>query len=146
MSAGASVPLSRKLGIRPGARVALIGAPAGFVATLGPLPHGAVIQADPTEQADIILLFATARSHLCEQLPVALRALDPNGGLWIAWPRRASGMASDLTDSVVREIGLAAGVVDNKVCAIDGVWSGLRFVVRLIDRPGWPRPQAPDAG
>jgi hypothetical protein len=83
----------------------------------------------------VIVAFFSTRRDLERRLPALKRALAPDGGLWIAWPKRASGMATDVTDNVVRELGLAAGLVDNKVCAIDAVWSGLRLVYRLRDRP-----------
>ena len=84
---------------------------------------------------DVIVAFFSRRCELERRLPALRAALDPAGGLWIAWPKRASGVATDLTEDVVRELGLAAGLVDNKVCAIDQVWSGLRLVYRLRDRP-----------
>jgi hypothetical protein len=84
----------------------------------------------------VIVVFHTRRSALGRGLPALAAALDPAGGLWIAWPKRASAVPSDVTEDVVRDLGLAAGLVDNKVCAIDSVWSGLRLVYRLRDRPG----------
>jgi hypothetical protein len=128
-------PLPRKLAIKPGARVALLGAPAGFEQTLGELPDGVTILRSARGPLDVIVSFQTQRADLERRLPPLRAALDPAGGLWIAWPKRASGVATDLTENVVRELGLAAGLVDNKVCAIDEVWSGLRFVYRLRDRP-----------
>jgi hypothetical protein len=128
-------PLPRKLGIRPEARVALVGAPDGFDMTLGELPPGAVVRDRLRGPFDVIVAFFDSVAALERRLPALKRALDPGGGLWIAWPKRASGIDTDLGDGVVRELGLAAGLVDNKVCAIDDVWSGLRFVYRLGDRP-----------
>ena len=84
---------------------------------------------------DVIVAFFSRRSMLERRLPGLSAALDPAGGLWIAWPKRASGVPTDVTEDVVRDLGLAAGLVDNKVCAIDQVWSGLRLVYRLRDRP-----------
>ncbi len=129
-------PLVRKLGIKPGARVALIGAPAGFEATLGELPPGVRVRrrlAGPP--LNVVVAFFARQTELERRLPGLASALDPAGGLWIAWPKRASGVASDVTENVVRGLGLAAGLVDNKVCAVDQVWSGLRLVYRLRDRP-----------
>ncbi len=128
-------PLVRKLGIKPGARVALIGAPDGFESHLVALPSGVSIRRRAQGPLDVIVAFARSRDTLERQLPTLRRALDPAGGLWVAWPKRASGVQSDLSEAVVRELGLAAGLVDNKVCAIDELWSGLRFVYRLRDRP-----------
>jgi hypothetical protein len=84
---------------------------------------------------DVIVAFFSRRAALERRLPALQEALEPSGGLWIAWPKRASGVATDVSEDVVRELGLAAGLVDNKVCAIDQVWSGLRLVYRLRDRP-----------
>jgi hypothetical protein len=129
-------PLPRKLGIKPEARVALIGAPEGFDATLGALPDGVAVRRRAGGQPlDVIVAFFSRRSMLERRLPALSAALDPAGGLWIAWPKRASGVPTDVTEDVVRTLGLAAGLVDNKVCAIDYVWSGLRLVYRLRDRP-----------
>ena len=129
-------PLPRKLGIKAQARLALIGAPDGFDATLGELPAGVAVRrrlgGDPF---DVIVGFFSRRSVLERRLAGLSAALDPAGGLWIAWPKRASGVETDVTEDVVRTLGLAAGLVDNKVCAIDQVWSGLRLVYRLRDRP-----------
>ncbi len=128
-------PLSRKLGIKPEARVALIAAPDGFEdGTLGALPPGVVVRRRARGPLDVIVAFFCERTELERRLPALRAALAPAGGLWIAWPKRASGVPTDLGDDAVRELGLAAGLVDNKVCAIDEIWSGLRFVYRLRDR------------
>jgi hypothetical protein len=127
-------PLPAKLGIRAGARLALLHAPAGFGAALGELPPG-VEFVDPDDGAlDVAVLFVTERAELQRSFAAVAARLVPNGGLWVAWPKRASGASTDLTENVAREIGLRAGLVDNKVCAIDATWSGLRFVYRLKDR------------
>jgi hypothetical protein len=129
-------PLVRKLGIKPEARLGLIGAPEGFDRTLGQLPDGVRVRRRLGGQPfDVIVAFFDARAGLVRRLPALARALDPAGGLWIAWPKQASGVPTDLTDNVVRGVGLAGGLVDNKVCAIDETWSGLRLVYRLRDRP-----------
>jgi len=128
-------PLPRKLGIKPGARLGLIGAPDGFDATLGDLPDGVTVRRRlGREPFDVIVAFFWEGSMLERRLAGLAAALDPAGGLWIAWPKRASGVPTDVTEGAVRDLGLAAGLVDNKVCAIDQVWSGLRFVYRLRDR------------
>jgi hypothetical protein len=128
-------PLPRKLGIKPDARLGLIGAPEGFDDTIGTLPPGVSVHRRARGPLDVIVAFFLRRAELERRLPGLKAALDPSGGLWIAWPKRASGVATDVTENVVRELGLAAGLVDNKVCAIDEVWSGLRLVYRLRDRP-----------
>lgn len=131
----ASTPLPRKLGIEPGARVALIGAPDGFEAVLAPLPDGVEVREALRGSFELIVAFFSARAALEGRIDALRGALEPAGGLWIAWPKQSAGVPTDLTDGVVRELGLAAGLVDNKVCAIDQTWSGLRFVFRLSDRP-----------
>jgi hypothetical protein len=128
-------PLPRKLGIKPGARLGLIGAPDGFDATLGELPAEVSVRRRLAGTFDVIVAFCSRRRDLERRLAALKEALDPAGGLWIAWPKRTSGVSSDLSEDIVRSLGLAAGLVDNKVCAIDEVWSGLRLVVRLRDRP-----------
>jgi hypothetical protein len=128
-------PLPTKLGIKPGARVALIGAPDGFDATLGELPDAVTVRRQVRGPLDVTVAFFVRRASLVNRLPALRDALDPTGGLWIAWPKRASGVATDLGEGKVRDLGLEAGLVDNKVCALDATWSGLRFVYRLADRP-----------
>lgn len=127
-------PLLRKLGVDGGRRLAILGAPAELPAELAAVPAASRLGrgAGPF---DVIVLFARARSALEAAFGSAARALEPAGGLWVAWPKRASGVPTDLTEDVVRRIALAAGLVDNKVCAIDSVWSGLRCVYRVADRP-----------
>jgi len=128
-------PLPRKLGIKPGHRLGLIGAPEGFDATLGELPGDVAVRRRARGPLDVVVAFFVERVALERRVAALKGTLDPAGGLWIAWPKRASGVATDLDENVVRELGLAAGLVDNKVCAIDAVWSGLRFVYRVRDRP-----------
>jgi hypothetical protein len=130
-----STPLPRKLGIREGSRVLVVNAPDGFAATLGELPPGAELLASGAGDLDVIVLFVLDVAALRVQFAYLAAALQPAGGLWIAWPKRGSGVAGDLDENSVREVGLKAGLVDTKVCAIDATWSGLRFVWRLRDRP-----------
>ena len=129
------VALPRNLGFRTGDRVSLLGAPNGFDETLGALPADVSVRRRARGPLDVIVAFARSGAELDRGLGGWCAALDPAGGLWIAWPKQSSGVATDLSDGSVRAAGLAAGLVDNKVCAIDGTWSGLRFVVRLADRP-----------
>jgi hypothetical protein len=128
-------PLPRKLGIGEGARVALLSAPQGFDRTLGRLPDGVQVRRQARGRVDVILYFVTRGAELARRFPGMARALEPDGGLWVAWPKKTSGVATDLVFEVVQRIGLDAGLVDNKVCAIDHTWSGLRFVFRVADRP-----------
>jgi hypothetical protein len=128
-------PLPRKLGIKPGHRVALLGAPEGFEAgTLGELPDGVTVVRRAGAKADVIVSFHTRRVELERRLPALRATMEPAAGLWIAWPKRASRVETDITEDVLREIALPTGLVDNKVCAIDATWSGLRLVIRLGDR------------
>jgi hypothetical protein len=129
-------PLPRKLGIRAGSRLLLIDPPAGFDALLGELPDDVERVAASAADVDVAVLFVLDHTSLHAQFDRLAKSLQPAGGLWVAWPKRSSGIESDLGESAVRELGLAAGLVDNKVCAIDTTWSGLRFVRRLRDRPG----------
>jgi hypothetical protein len=128
-------PLPRKLGIKPGARVAFPSAPDGFDRTLGELPPGVDVRARARRPLDVIVFFTQARAELERRMPPLRTALDPAGALWIAWPKRASGVQTDLTEDVVRELALANRLVDVKVAAIDETWSGLKLVIRLKDRP-----------
>ncbi len=136
MAGYSGTPLPQKLGIRAGARLALLGAPEGFEVTLGALPEGVRVRTTARGPFDVVVAFTTRRADLERRFEALARTLDPAGGLWIAWPKRASGVPTDLDENTIRDIGLAAGLVDNKVCAVDETWSGLRFVVRLKDRPG----------
>jgi hypothetical protein len=124
--------LPRKLGIGEGDEIALIGAPEWLEDTLCALPDVASVHTDLAEDAryDVIVAFVTARAELAAELPRLRARMAPACGLWIAWPKRSSGVASDMTDEVVRDIALPTGLVDNKVCAIDSTWSGLRLVIR----------------
>ncbi|MFP5317493.1 MAG: DUF3052 domain-containing protein [Acidimicrobiia bacterium] len=123
-------PLARKLGIREGATVALLDAPDGFEAELEPLPDGVRLVPRLVEGCDVAVVFVTARAGLERRWPEVTAALVPAGGFWVAWPKRASKVPTDLTEDVLREVGLPTGWVDNKVCALTDVWSGLRFVLR----------------
>jgi hypothetical protein len=130
----------RKLGIKEHARVGLVRAPEDFASTLGPLPEGVVTRevAKGKSQFDVIVCFVRTLRELERDVASLRKRFDPAGGLWFAWPRKSvaksAGMVTDVSEREVRSLGLAAGLVDNKVCAIDDVWSGLRFVVRLADR------------
>jgi hypothetical protein len=126
-------PLAKKLGIKEGHRVAFPQAPDGFTELLGELP-AVTVKARTAGPLDVIVFFTRSRSELERRLPALRRAMDPTAGLWIAWPKRSSGVETDMTEDVARELGLANRLVDNKVCAIDETWSGLRLVIRLADR------------
>jgi hypothetical protein len=144
MAGYSGTPLPAKLGIKPESRVALVGAPDGFNETLGPLPPGVTVLRQLRGPLDVIIAFMTRRAELERRLPALRAALDPAGGLWVAWPKRASKVPTDITEDVIREVALPTGLVDNKVCAIDETWSGLRLVIRRELRPAKPpRTSAP---
>jgi hypothetical protein len=130
-SAGYSgTPLPQKLGIKEAHKIAIIGAPPAF--DLGALPTSATVQRGLAGKAllDVLVVFVTKRSQLVAQIAACRPRMQPAAGLWIAWPKRASGVATDVTENTVREVALPTGLVDNKVCAIDETWSGLRLVIR----------------
>jgi hypothetical protein len=129
-------PLPRKLGIKPGHEVAVLGGPAGVAASLTGLPGVEVRRAlSGSDPLDVIVCFVTWRADLEEQLGALRRRMAPAAGLWIAWPKRAARVPTDMTDHVVREIALPTGLVDNKICAIDETWTGMRLVIRRELRP-----------
>lgn len=127
-------PLTTKLGLKAGQRVVLYGAPAGFRDTLEPIPPGIQWRTVLRAPLDCVVLFAPAAAALESALERAAAALTPAGMLWVAWPKQAAKVATDLTEDRVRAYGLALGLVDVKVCAVTDVWSGLKFVRRLKDR------------
>lgn len=127
-------PLVDKLGIKAGAAIAIVNAPGGYARTLGKLPAGVTRKADVAGPLDFIQFFTSEKRSLEREFARLARALTPAGMLWISWPKRSSGVATDLTEDVVRAIGLAHRLVDVKVAAVDDVWSGLKFVRRLQDR------------
>jgi hypothetical protein len=136
MAGYSGTPLAKKLGIKEGHRVAFPSAPDGFCELLAELPSGVVVKSRASGPLDVIVFFTKSRAELERRLPALRRAMDPAAGLWIAWPKRSSGVETDMTEDVARELGLANRLVDNKVAAIDETWSGLRLVIRLEDRPG----------
>lgn len=137
MAGYSGTPLVKKLGIKDGAAVAFLDPPPAFAAALGPLPDAVAVRRDLRAGGlDVIVLFTTSRADLARRFGPAAAKLSQAGGLWIAWPKKASGVATDVTEDVVRGIALDGGLVDNKVCAIDETWSGLRCVRRLRDRTG----------
>ena len=126
-------PLAEKLGIKPGMRVVALNAPRGYRALLGKLPVGARVGESATPRA-FVHWFVRDRRTLEAQFAALARDLAPAGMLWVSWPKRGAKIATDLTETVVREVGLGTGLVDVKVCAVDETWSGLKFVRRLKDR------------
>ena len=130
MSSGYSgTPLPRKLGFKPGMRAHLHAAPAELPELLGGL-EGVTLLKRPAKPLDLVLLFVTERRELARRVATLQERLSPAGMLWVCWPKRASGVPTDVTEDVVREIALPRGLVDTKVAAIDATWSGLRLVIR----------------
>ena len=135
MPAGYSgTPLPQKLGIKEGHRVGTARAPSHLEKLLAPLPLGAKLLASSGKDLDMVLLFARTKIELSRELPRAHRAIAEHGALWLCWPKKTSPLARDLTGNDIRESGLATGLVDIKVCAVDEDWSGLKFVYRIADR------------
>ena len=134
MAGYSGTPLPKKLGIKEGSRIALVNAPKDFESELGELPDNVEFLKRPTKSLDIILFFVLTERPLVRDFAKLASRLTANGMIWIAWPKKSSGVATDLSEQRVREIGLNAGLVDVKICAIDDTWSGLKFVYRLKDR------------
>jgi hypothetical protein len=128
-----ATPLPRKLGVREGSRVLVLGAPEGF--SLGPLPTGVELRRRARAPLDVVVFFTTRRAALERRFGALAGTLVPAGRLWVAWPTKASGLDTDLTFGTVQRIGLEAGLVDNKSASIDGAFQGVQFVRRLADRP-----------
>ncbi|HEY0528098.1 MAG TPA: DUF3052 domain-containing protein [Gemmatimonadaceae bacterium] len=127
-----ATPLVKKLGIKADARLTFLDAPVEFASLVGELPAGAKMSARGI--LDFAIVFVTTRTKLEKRFEVLIERLTPAGMIWVSWPKKTSGVATELTENVVREISLRAGLVDVKVCAIDDTWSGLKFVRRLRDR------------
>jgi len=127
-------PLVAKLGIKPDTRIAILRAPKGYDRVLGKLPPRVTRRPSIVGPLDFVQFFTNEKRELERRFAALARSLAPAGMLWISWPKQASGVATDLTEDMIRAIGLAHGLVDVKVAAVDEVWSGLKFVRRLADR------------
>jgi hypothetical protein len=125
-------PLPQKLGIKEGHKVVVLSAPTGF--DLGTLPTGATTYRRLTNDADVLVVFVKKRVDLANQIASCRPKMAQAGGLWIAWPKKSSGVTTDIVEDTIREVALPTGLVDNKVCAIDETWSGLRLVIRKENR------------
>ena len=134
MAGYSSTPLAKKLGIKEGSRIGLVNSPINFEKELGELPHKAEFVKRLTNSLDIILFFVLTERALARDFTRLAKKLTTNGMIWIAWPKKSSGVATDLSFDFVQRTGLDAGLVDVKICAIDDTWSGLKFVYRLKDR------------
>jgi hypothetical protein len=134
MAGYSGTPLPKKLGIRENQRIALINEPETLRKDLGQLPATAKLVTRLTAPLDLIVLFVDREKVLAKQFPGLAKKLSSNGMIWVAWPKKSSGVATDLVFERVQRIGLDCGLVDVKICAVDNVWSGLKFVIRLKDR------------
>src|SRR5260221_14044940 len=133
MAGYSGTPLVKKLGIKPGSNIAFISAPSGYANELD-LPPDVTINSRLGKPLDFAQLFVTSEKELKEKFSASANRLHAAGMLWVSWPKKRSGVTTDLSENIVRDIGLAAGLVDIKICAVDEVWSGLKFVFRLQDR------------
>ncbi|MFN8445709.1 MAG: hypothetical protein U0175_33265 [Caldilineaceae bacterium] len=135
MTAGYSKrPLAQKLGIKSRQTIAVLNAPANYIELLTPLPEGVTLQFELSSNIPFIHFFCSKRAPLEANLPAMRQALTQNGMIWISWPKKAAKVPTDLDENIIRELGLANGLVDVKVAVIDLVWSGLKFVIRVKDR------------
>ena len=128
-------PLAQKLGIRAGARVYVHAAPEGYRQLLAPLPGGVALLERPDGDTDLLHVFAVERAALSALLKSLLRGMRPDAALWVSWPKKSSGVVTDITEDVIRTLALPLGLVDIKVCAVDATWSGLKLVIRRERRP-----------
>jgi hypothetical protein len=136
MAGYSGTPLAKKLGIKEGSIVGLLGAPNGFTALLDDLPAAVELRTTARKPLDVVVSFHTSRRDFEKRVPSVLKAMVVDGGWWVAWPKRASKVSTDMTEDVVRDVALPLGLVDNKVCAIDKTWTGLRVVWRKERRAG----------
>lgn len=137
MAGYSQTPLLKKLGIKENCRVAFVNAPEDFEQRLGALPAGAIVVSQVRQSFDCALIFVKSEAHLRKDFAKFVARLSPAGTLWVAWPKKLSRVVTDLRFETVQAIGLEAGLVDTKICAIDEIWSGLRFVVPLQNRSQW---------
>ena len=134
MAGYSGTPLPRKLGLKENQRIAFINAPDNFEALVGAIPPTTLLLKKLTAPIDLVVLFVDREKALAKEFPKIAKKLSPNGMIWVAWPKKSSGIPTDLMFERVQRIGLDVGLVDVKICAIDEVWSGLKFVIRLQDR------------
>ena len=134
MSGYSGTPLSQKLGIKPGMLIRPVRAPSDYASIAGPLPSDVRIATSDVDEIDLVHLFTKERADLLESLVHYKKKIKQAGMIWVSWPKKSSGMTSELTEDVIREIALPLGLVDIKVCAVDAVWSGLKLVIRKENR------------
>ncbi len=129
-------PLAKKLGFKPGLRVAAVGAPASYAKLLAPLPAGVDVGARVGKDTDIVHLFTTSKAELAKKLESWLKVLGTDAAIWVSWPKKAAKVPTDITEDTIRAVALPMGLVDIKVCAVDETWSGLKLVLRKELRKG----------
>ena len=134
MAGYSGTPLSKKLGIKPGSRLFVAGAPSDYAQIVAPRPTGVELVARMSPAVDIAHLFTTRRADLAARLRSTLAKLKPDGTIWVSWPKKASKQPTDITEDTIRELALPLGLVDVKVCAVDEIWSGLKLVIRKGNR------------
>lgn len=134
MAGYSGTPLLQKLGIKPGHRVATMNAPPDFDRSLGPLPDKASFVSTTARNVDVVISFQKSAADFQKRLPGLTERITPDGMIWVGWPKKASGVKTDITENVVRDVALPLGLVDIKVCAIDETWSGLKLVIRKENR------------
>jgi hypothetical protein len=134
MAGYSGTPLAQKLGIKPGTNAVVINGPENYRKLLGKLPDGVRLTNHLTANADFVHFFTTRRDELQEQLKLLRAKLSDTGTLWVSWPKKSSGVPTDFTEDVIRDVALPLGLVDTKVCAVDEIWSGLKLMVRRENR------------
>ena len=130
MTGYSGTPLAKKLGIKEGSRIALVGAPKGYLSLLDPMPGGVRVAERVSSSTDIVHVFSTRRADLLKSLTSYRSKLGPTAAVWVSWPKKSAKIATEVTEDVIRELALPMGFVDVKVCAVDEVWSGLKLVLR----------------
>ncbi|MGC3944109.1 MAG: DUF3052 domain-containing protein [Chryseolinea sp.] len=139
MAGYSETPLLKKLGLKAGASACIMNPPEKYFDAIAPLPEGVVIKSTLRSSLDFIHFFVTRQSDFKARLTSAHDHLQPNGMIWVSWPKKSSKVPSDLDENIIRDFGLKSGLVDVKVCAVDDVWSGLKFVIPVKDRPRVPK-------
>ena len=134
MAGYSGTPLAKKLGIKPGTRLRAVNAPADYAALLAPLPENVTFTRTDSDELDVVHLFTKTRSELIKLIDRYKTKIKQNGAIWVSWPKKASGIPSEITEDTVREVALPLGLVDIKVCAVDETWSGLKLVIRKENR------------
>jgi hypothetical protein len=134
MAGYSGTPLAKKLGIKPGATICTVGVPPHYLSLLEPLPADVTISRRPMDNIEIVHIFTKSRSELIELLTRYRAKIKQDGAIWVSWPKKSSGISSEVTENTVREVALPMGLVDIKVCAVDDVWSGLKLVIRKEER------------